>query len=38
MFIIDMSGFTLASALAGFSPDSALLIVARARCKAGSAR
>jgi EmrB/QacA subfamily drug resistance transporter len=30
MFIIGMSGFTLASALAGFSPDSALLIVARA--------
>jgi EmrB/QacA subfamily drug resistance transporter len=30
MFILGMSGFTIASALAGFSPDSTLLIIARA--------
>ena len=29
LFLIGMSGFTLASAVAGFSPDPALLIVAR---------
>ncbi|WP_194892697.1 MFS transporter [Catenulispora pinisilvae] len=29
MFLIGMAGFTVASALAGFSPDSALLVVAR---------
>ena len=30
MFILGMSGFTVASGLAGFAPDSALLIIARA--------
>src|ERR1700734_421474 len=29
LFLIGMGGFTLASAIAGFSPDPALLIVAR---------